>query len=103
MLPLGEQVAVVAVFEARQPGGAFGGGQAVEDGDGDCHIALQVAQHGGCAALVTFVELRAEGQGMGQQQAGQENQRQPRGQRARPAQPAIHACAPRISTGMENT
>ncbi|MCY1423948.1 hypothetical protein D9M71_396760 [compost metagenome] len=66
-LALGEQIAVVTVFEAWQPGSAFGGGQAVENGDGDGHIALQVAQHGGRGALVAFVELRAEGEGMGQQ------------------------------------
>ncbi len=87
-----QAVAVVApLHQARQPALALVGRQAVEQGDRDRHVLFQVVQHHVLRALVALVELRAERQPVGQHQPGEEDQRQARGQRARPVQDGLHA------------
>ncbi|MNX90418.1 hypothetical protein D3C86_1224650 [compost metagenome] len=85
-----EHVAVIAPLQLFEPSGSLVGGQAVEDGNGRGNVGFQVAEHGGFRGFVAFVVLRAEGQRLGEDQADQEYQRQPRGQGPRPMQRQGH-------------
>ncbi|KAG1441373.1 hypothetical protein G6F57_018716 [Rhizopus arrhizus] len=100
-------VFAVAAGQARQPGRAFGSGQAVQDVHGDGDIAFQVAQHHGFGGAVAFVEQRRERQAVRQQQADEEDQEQARDQRARPREAArgggSHWSGSETSTAAENT
>ena len=74
--PFIQQVAVVVPFKARQPAFAFVCRQAFKNGDGGRDIGFQVAEHGALGALIALVGLRAEGQRLGEDQPGEEDQRQ---------------------------
>ena len=98
-----QQVTIVFARQTLEPHRALFGGQAVEDGNRGRDVGFEVAEHGVLRAFVALVILRAERQRLSEDQADQENQRQPGGEGARPAQGDIHAGAPRTSTGSENT
>src|SRR3989344_3842210 len=75
---LAQQIVVVAPLQAFGPRRSLGGGEAVENGNGGGGVVLEVAEHGGLGAFVTFVILRGKRQALGEQQAKQENQPEPR-------------------------
>ncbi|MCY1420142.1 hypothetical protein D9M71_357550 [compost metagenome] len=71
-----QPIAIVAPLQQRKPGGALVGWQAIDQRHGGAHVMLQVAEHQIAPGLVALVELRGEGQPVGQYQAGKKDQRQ---------------------------
>lgn len=98
-----EAIAVGASFQARQPGLALGGRQAVEHGYRDRHVLFEAVEHHVLRGLVALVELRGEGQPVGQHQPGEEDQRQARGEAARARHGELHGWASTSRTSSENT
>ncbi|MNT29222.1 hypothetical protein D3C72_1649520 [compost metagenome] len=102
--PRPQDVLVGAAIHVAQPLRALRRGQAVEDGDRGGDVGLQGAEHDLARGDVALGKQYAERQAMGDDEAGQQDQEQPRAHRTGPGQGTeIHWRASRISTGVEKT